>query len=92
MFCLIFSEMVEIFKTNITDADKALALIEQIHGAFRGYKANFDLQDCDNILRIQSSTGIIHCTELIHFLKELGCIAQILPDEVPSISYNTERR
>ena len=77
--------MIEIFKTNITDTAKAHRLIQHIHKAFNGYKANFDLLDCDNILRIQSSTGFIHCSALIKFLKELGCIAELLPDEVPSV-------
>ncbi len=84
--------MVEIFKTNITDTDKALALIDQIHQSFRGYKANFDLQDCDNILRIQSSAGFIQCSALIHFLKELGCIAEIVPDEIPVLINNMQKR
>ncbi len=83
--------MVEIFKTNITDTDKALQLIEHIHKAFCGYKANFDLLDCDNILRIQSSTGFIHCSALINFLKKFGCIAEMLPDEVPSINNRLEK-
>ncbi|MEO7800840.1 MAG: hypothetical protein ABIR81_02510 [Ginsengibacter sp.] len=80
-------QMIEIFKTNITENDEALQLIEYIHNTFRGYKANFDLLDCDNILRIQSATGFIECSQLIKFLSEFGCIAELLTDEVPSINY-----
>lgn len=83
--------MIEIFKTNVTDKAMALRLIEHIHNTFQGYKANFDLLDCDNILRIQSSTGFIHCNVLIKFLKEFGCIAEIVPDEVPPVNYRLKR-
>jgi hypothetical protein len=80
--------MVEVFKTDVTDSDEALILIERIHHSFDGYKANFDLQDCDNILRIYASTGVIHCTAIINFLKNLGCHAEILPDVIPALSYS----
>jgi len=48
--------MVEAFKINVSDADKANLLLDQIHNTFKGYKANFDLEDCDKILRIVSAS------------------------------------
>ncbi len=78
--------MIEVFKTSITNYSEACVVLNHIHDAFDGYKANFDLEDCDNILRIQSSTGAIHCTTLIKFLKKLGCDAEMLPDEPASIA------
>ncbi len=74
--------MVEVFKTNVKDHDYADRLIEQIHKNFIAYKANFDLQDCDNILRIKSMTGIIECDPLITFLEKFGCEAEILEDDI----------
>lgn len=74
--------MVEVFKTNIKDGDYANNLIGQIHENFIGYKANFDLQDCDNILRVKCTTGIIQSECLIAFLERFGCRAEILHDEV----------
>ncbi|WP_143306259.1 hypothetical protein [Chitinophaga vietnamensis] len=76
--------MVEVFKTNVQFRVHANLLLAQIHRAFAGYRANFDLDDCDRILRVQSSTGDVAAAELIGFLKPFGCVAVVLPDEVPT--------
>jgi hypothetical protein len=69
---------IEIFKTDITGRQQAEMLINEIHKTFAEYKANVDLWDCDKILRIQSSTGFIQASVLIHLLKDLGCTAELL--------------
>ncbi len=46
--------MVEVFKTNVEDSSHADLLIEQIHKTYTHYTANFDLEDCDKILRVES--------------------------------------
>jgi hypothetical protein len=74
--------MVEVFKTNVKDQDVADKLIDQIHETFIGYKANFDLQDCDNILRVKCMTGPVEPNLLICFLQQFGCNAEILQDEI----------
>jgi hypothetical protein len=51
--------MIEVFKTNINCADKATQLVEQIHENFASYRANFDLNDCDRILRVVSGNNNI---------------------------------
>jgi hypothetical protein len=79
--------MVEVFKTNVEDPDHARALVEEIHQTFRDYIANFDLEDCDNILRVECLSGIIHVPALIDFLQEFGCQAEVLPDEPPPDAY-----
>lgn len=50
---------------------------------FADYKVNFDLGDCDNILRVKSFTEPIQSSLLIHLLNDLGFTAEVLPDEVP---------
>ena len=74
--------MVEVFKTNVTTRDHANMLICHIRATFGNYKATFDLEDCDKILRVESS-GPIHCSQLINFLREFGFTAEVLPDEIP---------
>jgi hypothetical protein len=44
---------VEIFKTNIPNREKALELTEILNRHFPKHKINFDLEDCDRILRIE---------------------------------------
>jgi hypothetical protein len=77
--------MVEVFKTNVRDRDQARMLLDRIHTTFTGYRANFDLDDCDNILRVKSATGPIQPSCLISLLKDLGVEAEVLPDEVHNV-------
>lgn len=72
--------MVEVFKTNITCADKAKYLVEQIHSQFAAYTANFDLQDCDNILRVVYGTADKPSAGFIQWLHTMECSAEVLPD------------
>jgi len=75
--------MVEVFITDVKDQREAQMLLERIHAAFAGYTANFDLEDCDRILRVLSVTGCVESRRVIRLLKELGCHAEILPDIIP---------
>jgi hypothetical protein len=72
--------MIEVFKTNVCHSDHANMLIEQIHRAFMEYKANFDLEDCDRILRVKSATGQVQPSLLIGLLKDHGFHAEVLPE------------
>ena len=78
--------MIEVFKTDVGDRDQANRLIDQIHKIFVGYQANFDLEDCDRILRIRSVGEPVRITPLIDLLHRLGTKAEVLPDIVRSAS------
>ena len=45
-------ESVEIFKTNVQAQDEAEQLVAILQSNFPHYKVNFDLHDCDRILRV----------------------------------------
>lgn len=77
--------MIEVFKTNIAQQWEAQKLIEEVQTVFAGYIANFDLDDCDNILRVEFESGIIQSEKLIEFLNTFGCLAEVLPDETELI-------
>lgn len=72
--------MIEVFKTDVKDRMFANILTEQIHKTYAGYTANFDLDDCDNILRVKSVFGNVQADPLISLLKEYGFNAEVLPD------------
>ncbi|HRP55314.1 hypothetical protein [Agriterribacter sp.] len=78
-----FVLMIEVFKTNVHNRHDAAMLIEQIHRSFLDYQANFDLEDCDRILRVKCISGVIKSALLIDFLKDLGFEAEVLPDNIP---------
>jgi hypothetical protein len=73
--------MVEVFKTNVEDSGQAIMLIDHIHKSFRHYKANFDLEDCDKILRVKSLSGYIQPSSLINLLRGFGFEAEVLPED-----------
>lgn len=68
--------MIEIFKTNIPaaeDADKMLCLLLE---KFPGNKINFDLDDCDKVLRME---GLEFCSQkVISVVNEHGYLCNIL--------------
>jgi hypothetical protein len=51
----ILIEMVEVFKINVQEVDDANMLIQKLRKHFPNYKINFDLEDCDKILRIEGN-------------------------------------
>ena len=44
---------VEVFKTNLQDDEQAAVLAGLLHQSFPHSRVDFDLEDCDRILRIE---------------------------------------
>jgi hypothetical protein len=72
--------MVEVFKTNITSKAEAALILANIHNQFPSYSANFDLQDCDRILRVKSTRERVKATSLIRLVINLGYHAEVLAE------------
>lgn len=47
--------MVEVFKTNVRQTEEAEMLIGKFTEHFPTHEINFDLSDCDRILRVQGN-------------------------------------
>jgi hypothetical protein len=47
--------MVEVFKTNVQEFSSAETLVKKLLYNFPAYKINFDLTDCDKILRVEGN-------------------------------------
>jgi len=75
--------MIEVFKTDVKDHLLATAVRERIHRTFPRYRANFDLEDCDHILRVEHPGGMVQAGAVIDLLNHWGIRAEVLPDEVP---------
>ena len=54
--------MFEVFKTNVEETIQAKKIVDMLLQRFPGNKINFDLQDCDKILRVE---GKSFCAEQI---------------------------
>ncbi len=76
--------MVEVFKTNVECEEHASMLLKKIHEEFEGYQANFDLEDCDNILRVETNSDYVQVSLLITLLNNFKFNAEVLPDVVTS--------
>jgi len=76
---------VEVFKTNVSGADHARMLVEKIHAAFAGCQANFDLEDCDRILRVVSAPGSVSPSAVVELLSAFGFHAEVLSDDIPEL-------
>lgn len=74
--------MVAVFKTNIADKETAKRLLNLLHMDFCNYLANFDLEDCDRILRIKPKQGQVCCKTIISWVLAKGYWAEELPDVV----------
>jgi len=68
--------MVEIFKTDVCEAEKSKILALQLSEYFPESKINFDLDDCDNILRVEGKN--IDCREIIAVLNAKGFLCEVL--------------
>jgi len=77
---------VEVFKTNVADPERAKWLVDQIERNFTNCKVNFDLDDCDRILRVVFEEKIqsdpIDIGLLIDLLHHVGYTAEVLPDKI----------
>jgi hypothetical protein len=74
--------MVEVFKTNISKRQQANQIINWIGQSFPAYRASFDLEDCDKVLRVTSASVEICPLSIISFLQSLGHHAEVLPDDL----------
>ncbi|MEO5910511.1 MAG: hypothetical protein ABIP95_06460 [Pelobium sp.] len=72
--------MVEVYSTNVKDIKQADFLLQQLGIRFPTYESNFDLDDCDNILRVKSVVEKIEVFQVIDFLNSFGFIATVLKD------------
>ena len=70
--------LVEVFKTNVLEEAPATELVTQLSTIFPSHRINFDLHDCDKILRVE---GVhIEETKIINVLKSNGFMCVPLED------------
>jgi len=52
------STRVEIFKTNVSNEQLANKIVSDLKQLYPDYRINFDLEDCDKVLRIENNNAI----------------------------------
>jgi hypothetical protein len=68
--------MVEVFKTNVQRKAEARMLLLKLVQLFPKHKINFDLNDCDKILRVQGKDFSVE--KIIQLLKKESYHCKIL--------------
>jgi hypothetical protein len=68
--------MIEVFKTNVLESSQATELVALLLQHFPGSKINFDLNDCDKVLRVEGENFIPG--KIMTVVKENGFICSVL--------------
>ncbi|ELR72911.1 hypothetical protein C900_00872 [Fulvivirga imtechensis AK7] len=79
--------MVEVFKTDIDrkeDAERVFRLLSYI---FPLATINFDLEDVDNILRVECKNRSVDFDKLMRVVEEAGFKAEVLEDHQPVVGF-----
>ena len=68
--------MVEVFKTNVQKKTQSKMLLSILSEAFPSFKINFDLSDCDKVLRVEGNN--IEALPIMILVKEHGFTCELL--------------
>lgn len=69
-------KMIEVFKTNVETASDANNIVQMLLQHFPGNRINFDLQDCDKILRVEGNN--FSTDKIMLLLNKNGFCCEIL--------------
>jgi hypothetical protein len=68
--------MVEVFKTNVRKKAQSKMLLCSLSKAFPWLKINFDLSDCDKVLRVEGDN--MEASRIMILVKEHGFKCEVL--------------
>jgi hypothetical protein len=68
--------MVEVFKTNVKKKVQSKMLLCMLYKVFPSFKINFDLSDCDKVLRVEGDN--IEALRIMILVNEYGFKCEIL--------------
>lgn len=68
--------MIEVFKTNVQEPQQTEPLLALLLQYFPGSHINFDLHDCDKILRIESTEICIE--KILTLVRSNGYFCEVL--------------
>jgi len=72
--------MVEIFKTNVNNKKQAGKVLKTLNTRLPAYFFNFDLDDCDRILRVKSPGPPIETAEIVKLVEDHSIEICLLED------------
>lgn len=72
--------MLEIFKTNVQEESDAKKLVQILKGVIPNAIINFDLNDCDKVLRVEAE--LVSTDEVITIINSSGFSCKVIPDKI----------
>jgi len=73
-------KQVEIFKTDVRGRAKVTCVLSLLEERYPAFDTNFDMDDDDRILRVESRSEYINGMEIESLLNEIGVYCKILTD------------
>jgi hypothetical protein len=67
-------KMVEIFRTNVVKENVAEQLISMLHAHLPDHHFNFDLEDCDRILRVETLLKPVKVSAILKLMISKGVV------------------
>lgn len=68
--------MIEVFKTNVQETEQSKTIVGKLLEHFPNSVINFDLEDCDKVLRIHAAS--ISNNEIIEVVNSYGYQCEVL--------------
>ncbi|TMI95843.1 MAG: hypothetical protein E6H08_05710 [Bacteroidetes bacterium] len=68
--------MVEVFKTNVQKKTQSKMLLSILSETFPSFKINFDLSDCDKVLRVEGDN--MEVLRIMMLVKKYGFNCEVL--------------
>jgi hypothetical protein len=72
--------MIAVFKTNVAKTSKAKIIVNKLQEIFPDALVNFDLQDCDRILRVESAMMEFEIHQVLGLMEQEGLFCEMLND------------
>lgn len=67
---------VEVFKTNVNKIETSEQLIQQVLNHYPHSRVNFDMEDCDRILRVEANMVVPE--KIIEIVTANGYLCEVL--------------
>lgn len=78
--------LIEVFKTKVSHHLEAFVVSSLLKEVYPAYSINFDLEDCDKIMRIKSEDEPIDSKGVVTLLNRLGFCIEILENDQPQLN------
>lgn len=70
---------IKVYKTNVDNHAAAKSILDEIRKNQPGSDPSFDLEDCDNVLRIENKISDVDEPELKKIIENYGYSMEVLP-------------